>query len=186
MEGALGIENRTRVYLLGDFDQVYSGPHHLSLWSERTKQYLYFAFHNNTYYQCGLWSMRHRQHGPVPWGLSVQYTRETNEQLWHLWLTHAQVLRDANTLWSLNSIQEASNGPQHSNPGKRGPMSEQLPSREHMLSEEMDLPCWQPGSWVPPGESRLDQHPVKMQISGLYLLTCILRGECFIISFKKK
>lgn len=31
MEGALEIANRTQVYLLGDFDQVYSGPHHLSL-----------------------------------------------------------------------------------------------------------------------------------------------------------
>ena len=68
-------------------------------------------------------------------------------------------------------------------------VSEQLPSTRHTLSGEMGQPCLQLGSWVQlPGEKRmLDQHSVKnVDPTDLYLLTFILRGECFLISLKKK
>ena len=65
--------------------------------------------------------------------------------------------------------------------------SKQLPCIRHTFSEEVDWPCLQPGGWVQPqGKCMLNQHTVKnVDPTDCYLLTFILRGECFLISLKK-
>lgn len=68
----------------------------------------------------------------------------------------------------------------------RGP--EQLPCIRHTFSEEVGWPCLQPSGWVQPqGKCMLDQHTVtNVGSTDYYLLTFIMRGECFLISLKKK
>lgn len=62
------------------------------------------------------------------------------------------------------------------------------PCIRHTSTEEVDWPCLQPSGWVQPqGKYMLNQHTVKnVDPTDCYLLTFILKRECFLISLKKK